>query len=119
MELRLRRPPAVGTLGPPCVRIEQQIGKDILADPRFFSEHLQDALLRGKTLDRFNAYRIASNGAAWLNADDIAESENRNPLPDGQGQVYLAPLNMTPVELLADAVMATNGSSPAPAGAAR
>ncbi len=102
----------VGTLDPPATRIEQQIGKDILGDPKFFTEHLFEKLLRGKTLDRFNAYRIASNGAAWLNGDDIAEMENRNPLPDGQGQVYLAPLNMSPVDLLADAVVG-NGSVPA------
>jgi len=107
----------VGTLGPPCVRIEQQIAKDILKDPRFFTEHLQDALLRGKTLDRYSAYRIATNGAAWMNADDVAEIENRNPLPDGKGQVYLAPLNSSPVELLAEAVLGTNGT--APAGAPR
>lgn len=96
----------VGTLGPPCVRIEQQIAKDILGgDPKYFSEHLQDALLRGKTIDRYTAYRIATNGAAWMNADDVAEIENRNPLPDGKGQVYLAPLNSSPVELLAEAVL--------------
>lgn len=98
----------VGTLGPPAKRIEQQIGKDILADPQFFSEHLFESLMRGKTLDRYNAYRIASNGASWMNADDIRESENRNPLPQDKGQVYLAPLNMTPVELLDDAVLAGN-----------
>ena len=101
----------VGTLGPPSVRIEQQVNKDILGSPRYFAEHLQESLLRGKTLDRYNAWRIASNGAAWLNADDIAEAENRNPLPDGQGQVYLAPLNMTPVELLAGAVTANSGAA--------
>jgi HK97 family phage portal protein len=109
----------VGTLGPPVTRIDQQINKDIIGPGEFFAEHLMDALLRGKTLDRYNAYRIASNGAAWMNADDIAESENRNPLPDGQGQVYLAPLNMTPVELLADAVLGNTNGSTAPAGAAR
>lgn len=107
----------VGTLGPPCVRIEQQIGKDILGPGRFFSEHLQDALMRGKTLDRFTAYRLATNGAAWMNADDVAEIENRNPLPDGKGQIYLAPLNSSPVELLAEAVLGANGT--APAGASR
>jgi HK97 family phage portal protein len=108
----------VGTLGPPSVRIEQQISKDILRDPHFFSEHLQDALLRGKTLDRFAAYRIATNGAAWMNADDVADAENRNPLPDGKGQIYLAPLNSSPVELLAEAVLG-NANGTAPAGAAR
>jgi HK97 family phage portal protein len=109
----------VGTLGPPVTRIDQQINKDIIGDPRFFAEHLMDALLRGKTLDRFNAYRLASGGASWMNADEIRAAENLNPLPDGAGEVYLAPLNMTPVELLAEAVTASNGSTPAPAGAAR
>jgi HK97 family phage portal protein len=95
----------VVALTPPATRIEQQIGKDIIGPGVFFAEHLFDALLRGKTLDRFQAYRIASNGASWMNADDIAELENRNPLPDGKGQIYLAPLNEAPVELLAQAVL--------------
>lgn len=101
----------VVALTPPATRIEQQIAKDIIGDPAFFPEHLFDALLRGKTLDRFTAYRIASNGAAWMNADDIAELENRNPLPEGKGQIYLAPLNEAPVELLAQAVL-NGGSKP-------
>lgn len=93
----------VVALNPPATRIEQQIGKDILGPGRFFTEHLFDALLRAKTLDRYNAYRIATNGAAWMNADDVAELENRNPLPDKQGQEYLAPLNMTTVDMLGQA----------------
>lgn len=99
----------VVALTPPATRIEQQIGKDIIGPGAFFAEHLFDAFLRGKTLDRYTAYRIASNGAAWMNADDIAEIENRNPLPEGKGQIYLAPLNEAPVELLAQAV--SNGGS--------
>jgi len=102
----------VGTLGPPCVRIEQQADKDIIGDPRFFAEHLQDALLRGKTLDRYNAYRIASGGISWLNGDDIRERENMNPMPDGQGQVFLAPLASAPIDMLADAIVDRNGSTP-------
>lgn len=103
----------VGTLGPACTRIDQQINKDIVSDPRYFVEHLLDAMLKGKTIDRYNAYRLASGGASWMNADEIRERENLNPLPDGAGEVYLAPLNMTPVELLAEAVTAgsMNGSS--------
>lgn len=95
----------VGTLGPPASRIEQQVNKDIIRDPGYFAEHLFEKLLRGKTLDRFNAYRIATNGAAWMNADDVLEAENRPPLPEGKGEVYLAPLAMSPVELLASAVL--------------
>lgn len=99
----------VGTLGPPCVRIEQQIGKDILGPGSFFSEHLQDALLRGKTLDRYSAYRLASGGVSWMNGDEIRDRENLNPMPDGQGEVYLAPLNSSPIDLLAEAVLANTG----------
>ena len=101
----------VVALTPPATRIEQQLNKDILGPGPFFEEHLFDALLRGKTLDRFNAYRIATNGAAWMNADDVAEKENMNPLPEGKGQIYLAPLNSSPVELLAQAVL--NGDASA------
>jgi HK97 family phage portal protein len=101
----------VGTLSPPATRIEQQINKDILGDPRYFAEHLFDGLMRGKTLERFNAYRVASGGTAWLNADTIRERENLNPLPDGQGQIYLAPLNTVPIDQFADADR-TTGSLP-------
>jgi hypothetical protein len=30
--------------------------------------------MRGKTLERFNAYRLASGGVAWMNGDDIRDS---------------------------------------------
>lgn len=102
---------AVGTLGPPIARIDQQINKDIIADPDFFAEHLLDALMRGKTLDRYTAYRMASGGVAWMNGDDIRDKENMNPMPDGQGQVYLAPLNTSPIDLLAEAVTANSGKA--------
>jgi HK97 family phage portal protein len=95
----------VTALTPPATRIEQQIKKDIIGKGPFFSEHLFDSLLRGKTLDRYNAYRIATNGAAWMNSDDVRERENMTPLPDGKGQIYLAPLNSAPVELLAQALL--------------
>ena len=102
----------VGTLGPPATRIEQQINKDIIGDPGYFAEHLFDSLLRGKTLERFNAYRLASGGVSWMNGDEIRAKENLNPMPDQQGEVYLAPLNSSPIELLAEAVIGnTNGST--------
>jgi len=102
----------VGTLGPPATRIEQQISKDIIADPAFFAEHLFDNLLRGKTLDRFNAYRLASGGVSWMNGDEVRARENLNPMPNGQGQIYLAPLNSSPLDLLAEAVLANTGAQP-------
>jgi HK97 family phage portal protein len=96
----------VGTLRPIAVRFEQQINKDILAgDPGYYAEHLLDALLRGKTLERAQANQIRRlNGV--LNADEWREQDNINPLPDGQGQTYIVPSNMSPLDMLADAIAA-------------
>lgn len=59
-------------------------------------DHLKfkfQGLLRGDTKSRFDAYAVARQWG-WMSADDIRELEDENPLPDGQGQVYLEPLNM-------------------------
>lgn len=90
------------------VRWEQSIAQRLLGQAerrRYFCEHLLDALLRGDTKTRYEAYAIARNWG-WMSADDIAEAENRNPLPDGRGAVYLVPLNMVPAPTLAEATQA-------------
>jgi hypothetical protein len=52
--------------------------------------------MRGNTLARYQAYAIGrTNG--WLNADEIRAFEDMEPLPEGQGEVYVSPLNLTPV----------------------
>jgi len=101
----------VGTLGPTLVRIEQQINKDIIADPRYFAEHLLDALLRGKTLERAQAQQVRIQSGT-LSPDEAREMENQNPIADGQGDVYLAPLNMSPLDQLAAAVAARSVAEP-------
>lgn len=100
----------VSTLRPIAKRIEQQVGKDVVPDPRYFTEHLFDALLVGKTLERYQAYHLARMDG-WMNADTIRGFENMNPLPNGEGQTYIVPLNMTPSDLLAQAVMDGAASS--------
>ncbi|MFF0867638.1 phage portal protein [Nonomuraea sp. NPDC003560] len=84
---------------------------------RYFSEHLVDALLRGDIKSRYEAYAIGRNWG-WLSADDVAEMENRNPLPDGRGETYLVPLNMvpakTPAEIKADLDNPDPAAAPAP-----
>lgn len=84
---------------------------------RYFAEHLVDALLRGDTKSRFEAYAIARNWG-WLSADDIREMENANPLPDGRGEVYMVPLNMkpapTPEEAAAPPAPAPDPPAPEP-----
>lgn len=85
------------TLLPWLVRWEQAISRDlIVATKKYFVEFLTDALLKGDLKSRYDAYAVARNNG-WLNVDEIRQRENMNPLPDGQGQKYLQPLNMTDV----------------------
>lgn len=79
------------------VRWEQTLRRDLLTTEekaRYFFEFMVDGLLRGDLKSRYEAYAIARNWG-WLNVDGIRERENMNPLPDGKGQIYLQPLNMT------------------------
>ena len=89
-------------LTPWLVKWEQAITRDLLSDTdskTLFAEFKVDALLRGDTKSRFTAYKDGRQWG-WLNVDEIRAMENMNPLPDGKGNVYLSPLNMTPVENL-------------------
>ncbi len=83
----------VHTLRPWCCRIENEFNRKLfLLDEQdeFFVEHLMDGLLRGDQATRNAAYAIGRQWG-WYNADDVNEMENRNPLPDGQGQIYMIP----------------------------
>lgn len=104
------------------MRWESQANKDLIADPEFYAEHLFDAMLRGDALTRAQALWIRRQ-AGTLNADEWREIENMNPLPNGDGKVYLQPLNMTtvgapPPGATADQIKpqpgAPNPSAPAP-----
>jgi HK97 family phage portal protein len=84
-------------------RWEQAISRDlIIATGTYFAEHELEALLRGDTKSRYEAYQIAAGGnAPWMSRNEIRALENKNPLP-GLDEVIL-PLHM--------------GSGQAPAGA--
>lgn len=86
------------SLTPWLVRWEQAISRDLMtAQERqtLYVEHLVEGLLRGDIQSRYAAYNVARQNG-WLSADDIRALENMNPLPDGQGEIYLVPLNMIP-----------------------
>ncbi len=86
------------SLTPWLVRWEQAISRDLLTESQrqtLFVEHLVAGLLRGDIQSRYAAYNIGRQNG-WLSADDIRALENMNPLPDGQGEIYLVPLNMIP-----------------------
>ena len=52
-----------------------------------------NGLLRGDAKSRADFYQTMRQQLGVLNADDILELEDRNPLPDGKGQAYWMPAN--------------------------
>ncbi len=94
----------VYTMMPWLVRWEQVLAKRLLT-PRerqqLYVKFNVNGLLRGDMKSRFEAYVMARQNG-WMNADDILELEDRNPLSDGQGQIYYMPLNMVPADQAAN-----------------
>lgn len=91
----------VHTVRPWLIRWEQAIKRDLfLPEERniYFAEFLVDGLLRGDIKSRYDAYAVGRQNG-WLSADDIRELENMNPLPDGQGKIYLVNGNMLPADM--------------------
>lgn len=89
------------------VRWEQQINKDLLLPSQqgtLFVEHLVDAKLRGKTLERYQAYEAAW----WMTPNEKRSRENLNPLP-GLDEPFVPTNNVTPMSKIPD---------PGPVGAA-
>jgi HK97 family phage portal protein len=82
------------TIRPWLVRWEQSISRDLMTETerkKYFAEFLVDALLRGDTMSRYQAYAIGfQNG--WLSQNDIRERENMNPIEGGDD--YYVPLNL-------------------------
>ena len=66
-----------------------------------------NGMLRGDILTRYRAYAIAKQWG-FQNSDEIRALEDQNPLPDGQGQIYLTPLNMIPADKVDDQFDAEN-----------
>lgn len=84
------------TLMPWLVKWEQETKKKLVKpdEKEVFGEHLVDALMRGDTLSRYQAYAVGRQNG-WLNGNDIREKENMNPI-DG-GDSYLVNGNMITV----------------------
>lgn len=104
------------TIRPWLIRIEQEYAKKLLsAEERstYFAEHLIDAILRGDTQSRYQAYQTGfMNG--WLDLDTILGKENMNPLPGGLGKLHFVPQNLIPIELLVEKLKAEANPPPAP-----
>lgn len=82
---------ATSTLRAWCMRWEQQLDKDVIADPSLFAEHLLDAFMRGKTLERYQAFQLAIANKA-MTPNEWRAFENMNPVAWGDEPV-LTPNN--------------------------
>lgn len=73
-----------------------EFGNETIAK-KYYAKFALDALFRGDLLARSNAYAVGRQWG-WYSADDVREKEDMNPLPDGQGELYLVPMNMIPAD---------------------
>lgn len=83
------------TIRPWLVRWEKALMRTLFTPEErknYVIEFLVDGILRGDIKTRYEAYAIGRNNG-WLNADEIREMENRNPLPEGQGKIYIQQVN--------------------------
>lgn len=86
----------VSTLMAHARRFEMVILRDLFdLDEQLYLEarYNFNALVRGDMKTRYESYAI-SRQWGWMSADDVRELEDMDPLPDGQGKIYLFPLNM-------------------------
>jgi len=82
----------IHTMRPWFVRWEQSITRSLIVNPRrFYVEFLVDALLRGDTKARYEAYKSGIE-AGHLTRNEARKMENRNPLPGLDEPIQ--PLNM-------------------------
>jgi HK97 family phage portal protein len=98
----------VYTIRPWLVRWEAELKRKlvpILEWNQQYPEHVLDGLLRGDVQSRTLALQTQfQNGA--LNLDEWRSLENRNPLPDGQGQRFYTSIQVVPIDQMSEKVRA-------------
>nr|WP_246256673.1 phage portal protein [Isoptericola halotolerans] len=77
----------------PWLTVIEQAISDLLPRGQFVRFNVE-ALLRGDTKARYDAY-VSARNAGWLNVNEIRELEDRAPVEGGDE--YLQPLNMGPL----------------------
>lgn len=91
------------TIRPWCKRIEAVLNGDpeLIGNPRkFFVTFNLDALLRADIKERTEALKTQfMHGALTLN--EWRDLENRNPTGTSEGDMHFVPMNLTPIERLA------------------
>lgn len=69
------------------------------------------ARLRGNQQARYTNYTLGINNG-FLLADEARKAEDKDPLPDGQGQVVWRPLNFAPANKILDGTAMAGGTLP-------
>jgi len=100
------------TLVPWLRRWEGALWRDFDLDDEEYFEFIVDALLRGDTLSRATANRIATGGAAWKSPAEVRETENL-PYMEGLDEVR-QPLNTAAPDRLVDGGAKPNNDPGAP-----
>ena len=85
-------------LGPVIQMLQQRINAFLLpmvgADPRTYVEFDLTEKLKGSFEERAQIYQSAC-GAPYLTRDEVRAELNLSPLPNGQGEEIITPLNVT------------------------
>ena len=107
------------TIRPWCVRWEDELERKLIAPSEFNIQYVHltmDALLRGDTKTRYDAYGVGRTHG-WLSANDIRQFEDMDPLPGEQGDLYLVQQAQAPINLLSDLIQSEidKNNTPAPA----
>jgi len=99
---------------PWTIRLEQEANMKLLSarSPSAYTKMKLSGLLRGDTKTRFEAYKTGLlNG--WMSPDEIRELEDMNPLPGGQGKIYLVPGNEVPLDRAGEQMVSDQPALPA------
>lgn len=101
------------TLMPWLVVWEQAINRGLLTEQqqgRYYAKHKVQALLRGDNASRAAFYSTGlQNG--WMSINDVRELEDLNPIPNGN--TYMVPLNMIPLDQAVKGPAATSAAAQA------
>ena len=86
------------TLLPMVKNWEPELKRKLLPAELKTNHHFRfnlEGRMRGDARSRMDYFARARQWGI-MNVDEIRELENMNPLPDGQGEIYLSPMNMVP-----------------------
>lgn len=88
------------TIAPWLEREEDVLNYDLFREDersRYYCKYNANALMRGDAKTQAEVLEVKRRNGV-INADEWRALDEDNPLPDGQGKIYLVPLNMVPLD---------------------